>query len=172
MAVDAAAPLDSDDRCRLVGLWFTEHQAPLFRYLVRLLGDEERAADILQDTFVRALRALDMHSPPPNPAAWLYRIAANLTYDVLRRRRRLRWLPLSGTEHAPAFESNVALTESVRDCLARLRPNEAEALLLYEYAGLSCIEIAALSGEEATAVRMRLYRARTHFRKLYGQELT
>ncbi len=170
--MDAAAPLDSDDRCRLVGLWFTEHQAPLFRYLVRLLGDEERAADILQDTFVRALRALDMHSPPPNPAAWLYRIAANLAYDVLRRRRRLRWLPLSGTEHAPAFESNVALTESVRDCLARLRPNEAEALLLYEYAGLSCIEIAALSGEEATAVRMRLYRARTQFRKLYGQELT
>ncbi len=170
--MDAAAPLDSDDRCRLVALWFTEHQAPLFRYLVRLLGEEERAADILQDTFVRALRALDMHSPPPNPAAWLYRIAANLTYDVLRRRRRLRWLPLSGTEHAPAFESNVALTESVRDCLARLRPNEAEALLLYEYVGLSCIEIAALSGEEATAVRMRLYRARTHFRKLYGQELT
>ena len=170
--MDAAAPLDSDDRCRLVGLWFTEHQAPLFRYLVRLLGDEERAADILQDTFVRALRALDMHSPPPNPAAWLYRIAANLAYDVLRRRRRLRWLPLSGTEHAPAFESNVALAESVRDCLARLRPNEAEALLLYEYAGLSCIEIAALSGEEATAVRMRLYRARTQFRKLYGQELT
>jgi len=113
-----------------------------------------------------------MHSPPPNPAAWLYRIAANLAYDVLRRRRRLRWLPLSGTEHAPAFESNVALAESVRDCLARLRPNEAEALLLYEYVGLSCIEIAALSGEEATAVRMRLYRARTHFRKLYGQELT
>ncbi len=170
--MDAAAPLDSDDRCRLVGLWFTEHQAPLFRYLVRLLGEEERAADILQDTFVRALRALDMHSPPPNPAAWLYRIAANLAYDVLRRRRRLRWLPLSGTEHAPAFESNVALAESVRDCLARLRPNEAEALLLYEYAGLSCIEIAALSGKEATAVRMRLYRARTQFRKLYGQELT
>ncbi len=170
--MDAAAPLDSDDRCRLVALWFTEHQAPLFRYLVRLLGEEERAADILQDTFVRALRALDMHSPPPNPAAWLYRIAANLAYDVLRRRRRLRWLPLSGTEHAPAFESNVALAESVRDCLARLRPNEAEALLLYEYAGLSCIEIAALSGEEATAVRMRLYRARTQFRKLYGQELT
>ena len=170
--MDAAAPLDSDDRCRLVALWFTEHQAPLFRYLVRLLGEEERAADILQDTFVRALRALDMHSPPPNPAAWLYRIAANLAYDVLRRRRRLRWLPLSGTEHAPAFESNVALAESVRDCLARLRPNEAEALLLYEYVGLSCIEIAALSGEEATAVRMRLYRARTQFRKLYGQELT
>ena len=90
---------------------------------------------------------------------------------MLRRRKRLRWLRLSGDAQAPAFESGVAVAQSVRDCLARLRPKEAEALLLYEYAGLSCVEIAALSGEEPTSVRVRLYRARIQFRRLYKQEL-
>jgi RNA polymerase sigma-70 factor (ECF subfamily) len=171
MALDAATPLDSDDRRRLVAFWFMEYQSSLFRYLARLLGDEEHAADLLQDTFVRAFSAVDVRVPPPNPSAWLYRIATNLAYDVLRRRKRLRWLRLSGDAQAPAFESGVAVAQSVRDCLARLRPKDAEALLLYEYAGLSCVEIAALSGEEPASVRVRLYRARIQFRRLYKQEL-
>ncbi len=51
-------------------------------------------------------------------------------------------------------------------------PANAEALLLlYEYAGLSCAEIGALAGVEASAVRMRLSRARTKFRAMYKKEL-
>ncbi len=156
---------------QLVAQWFEAYQAPLFRYLVRLVGNEERAADLLQDTFVRALRAQGKPMPD-NPSAWLYRIATNLAYDALRRRRRLRWLPFRGDEQAPAFEGSVGTAQSVRHCLAGLRPAEAEALLLYEYAGLNCVEIAALQDEEASAVRMRISRARSKFRNLYKKELT
>ncbi len=46
--------LDTGDYHELVARWFEEYRAPLFRYLVRLVGNEERAADVLQDTFVRA----------------------------------------------------------------------------------------------------------------------
>jgi RNA polymerase sigma-70 factor, ECF subfamily len=172
MAAHSVVPLDTTDRGELVAHWFAEHQAPLFRYLARLLGDEERAADLLQDTFVRAFSALAAQAPPPNPAAWLYRIATNLAYDALRRRRRMRWLPLSGHERARSFEGDIATAQSVRDCLARLRPKDAETLLLYEYAGLTCVEIAALNGEEPPAVRMRVFRARERFRELYQKELS
>jgi RNA polymerase sigma-70 factor (ECF subfamily) len=109
--------------------------------------------------------------PPDNPSAWLYRIATNLAYDALRRRRLLSWLPLSSSERTPAFEGSVGTADSVRRCLARLHPRDAEALLLYEYAGLSCAEIGALAGVEASAVRMRLSRARTKFRAMYKKEL-
>ncbi len=171
MARDSALPLDTDDRSQLVARWFADYQTPLFRYLVRLLGDEERAADLLQDTFIRAFAALDAAAPPAQPAAWLYRIATNLAYDALRRRKRLRWLPLRAEEPAPPFESSVATAQSVRRCLARLRPKEAEVLLLYEYAGLTCVEIAALTGTAVPTVRVQVQRARARFRKLYHKEL-
>lgn len=170
MASGSATPYDMSDHYHLLSSWFEDYQAALFRYLVRLLDDQERAADLLQDTFMRALTALSAQPPPENPSAWLYRIATNLAYDALRRRRRLLWLPLSEREHAPAFEGSVATAQSVRRCLARLRPREAEALLLYEYAGLSCVEIAALTGDEPPTVRVRLHRARQQFRKLYEKE--
>jgi RNA polymerase sigma-70 factor, ECF subfamily len=169
-ALKATLPLSLSDPRELVADWFGQYHAPLYRFLVRLVGDEEQAADLLQETFLRALRALAVRAAPDSPSAWLYRIATNLAYDALRRRRRLRWLGLSGREPAPAFEPDVETTQAIRRCLSRLPAREAEALLLYEYAGLSCGEIAALSQETAAAVRMRLSRARQHFRDRYDGE--
>ena len=95
---------------------------------------------------MRVLEKSDL--TPQNPSAWLYRVATNLAYDQLRRRRRIRWLPFRGDEQTPSFEQGVANTESLRRCLARLPLAELEALLLYEWAGLSCAEIAAVSNVE------------------------
>ncbi|MCU0493068.1 MAG: RNA polymerase sigma factor, partial [Chloroflexaceae bacterium] len=80
----------------LVAGWFQELHPGIFRYLVRLLDDQESAADLTQETFIRALTALVNQPVPDNPSAWLYRIATNLAYDAMRRRNRLRWLPLTG----------------------------------------------------------------------------
>ncbi|MEM8531995.1 MAG: RNA polymerase sigma factor, partial [Chloroflexota bacterium] len=163
--------LNADDIRHLVAHWFAEYRVPLFRYLVCLLGDTESAADLLQDTFARALSRLAKQAPPNNPSAWLYRIATNLAYDALRRRNRLRWLPFRNHDLTTTIEDDIATAHSVRTCLARLGAKEAEALILYEYAGLNCIEIAGLVGVEAGAIRMRLYRARTQFRQHYQQEV-
>jgi RNA polymerase sigma-70 factor (ECF subfamily) len=146
-----------------------DYGTPLYRYLVRLVGDEESAADLLQDTFIQALKAL-ARGTPANPSAWLYRIATNLAYNALRRRRRFSWLPFLGTEPAPAFEGDVALAQAVRQCLARLKPQEAQALLLHEYAGLTSAEIAALTDETPSTIRTRLSRAYARFAALYEKE--
>ena len=164
--------LDVSERGQLLALWFADYKAPLFRYLVRLVGDQERAADLLQETFLRAHAALARGPTPANPSSWLYRIATNLAYDALRRRRRLRWIPLQQEYQAPSFEGDVATAELVRRCLARLRPKEAEALLLHEYSGLTYAEIAALAGEEPAAVRVRVYRACKRFCEFYEEEAT
>lgn len=162
---------DAEDRSGLIiAEWFTAYQGGIFRYLNRILGDEERAADLLQETFERALVALRRRPPPENESAWLYRIATNLAYDQLRRRRLLRWIPLSGFEPARPFEGDIDEVQAVRRCLAALRPREAEALLLYEYVGLSCVEIGALLDEPISTIRVRIHRARKSFRKHYGEE--
>jgi RNA polymerase sigma-70 factor, ECF subfamily len=164
-------PQDAIDRHTLIADWYGAYSTPLFRYLLRLVGDTERAADLLHDTFERAFNALRSQPPPDNASAWLHRIAAHAAYDALRRERRWRWLALGDHEVASAFESGVATAASVRACLARLKPPEAEALLLYEYAGLSCIEIGKLTGKDAATVRVQIHRARVRFRELYGKEL-
>lgn len=165
-----AASIGPTDRHRLITEWYTAYKASLAGYLLRVLGDEEQAADILHDTFMRAFAALDPHKPPEQPRAWLHRIATNLALNALRRRNRLRWLPLSGNERAPDMESQVVLGQTLRRCVAQLKPQDAEALLLYEHAGLTCIEIAALTGEPPLNVRVRLFRARERFRRLYEKE--
>lgn len=170
MIPQSAIAQDEERAGRLVAEWFETYQGGLFRYLNRILGDQERAADLLQETFERALVALRRRPPPENESAWLYRIATNLAYDQLRRRKRLRWLPLSGEEPARAFEGDVAEVQAVRRCLAALRPREAEALLLYEYVGLSCVEIGELLDVPASTVRVRIHRARRSFRTLYARE--
>jgi RNA polymerase sigma-70 factor (ECF subfamily) len=158
------------DRDQLVTQWFAEYQMPLARYLLRLLSDEDQAADVLQDTFLRAHLALAKQEPPDNPFAWLHRIATNLAYNALRRRMRWRWLRLSGHERTNAFEPHVATAQAVQRCLARLSPAAAEVLLLYEHVGLSCLEIAALRGQPAPLIRLQLQRARERFRQHYEKE--
>jgi RNA polymerase sigma-70 factor (ECF subfamily) len=162
--------MDTVDSRQHVAQWFADYQAPIFRYALRLVHDEERAADIVQETFLRALAALSTQPPPTNASAWLHRIATNLAYNTLRRQNRRPWLRLTGNEPAPRFEGRFATAQVVRHCLAHLRPKEAEALLLYEVVGLSCSEIAGLSGEKVEAIRMRISRARIRFSDLYEKE--
>lgn len=160
-----------DDQGRLITDWFERYSNGLYRYLTRLIGDEERAADLLQETFERALVSVRHRTQPENESAWLYRVATNLAYDALRRRRRLRWLPLLDTHPTPAFEDASGEVQAVRDCLAALRPREAEALLLYEYVGLSCVEIGELLDELPTTIRVRIHRARQSFRTNYERNV-
>jgi RNA polymerase sigma-70 factor, ECF subfamily len=170
MVAHVATSVESDSRRQLLTQWFTDYNAAIFRYLVRLLGDEEQAADILQETFIRALTALDAKPPPLNPSAWLYRIATNLTVDTLRRRSRWRWFLAQQRETTASFDNDVVTAQSVRHCLAGLSPRDAETLMLVHYAGFSATEIATLTGEDASTIRVRVHRARTRFRTLYEKE--
>lgn len=161
-----------DETCRqLLSDWFETYHAELFRYLLRLTSDEQLAADLLQDTYVRALVALPRIGIPDNPPAWLHRIATNLAMSSLKRRARWRWLRLTGAEPASGLATDIATADLVRRCLLRLRPAEVEALLLYEWVGLSCSEIAALNREQPSAVRVRLSRARARFSQWYEWEV-
>lgn len=164
------AAIETGDQRELIARWFVEYKTPLIAYLLRLVGDEEQAAELLQDTFVRALTACVPEDLPANPYAWLHCIATRLAYNALRRRNRLRWLPLVGDERAPDFEGRFVAADGVRRCLAQLAPRDAEVLLLYEYGGFSCVEIASLTGEAPNAVRVRVFRARQRFIRLYERE--
>jgi len=146
------------------------HQQPLGGYLFHLLGDRDLALDLTQDTFVRAYTALSATRPGLAIRPWLFRIATNLAYDALRRRRRIRWFPLGIVEHhhASGVEGQLEEREVVRMALARLHPVEQAVLILCTVERHSYVEVAASLSSSPDAIRKRLDRAKQHFRTAYA----
>ena len=146
------------------------HQQRLGGYLVHLIGDRELALDLTQDTFVRAYTALGATRPGLALRPWLFRIATNLAYDVLRRRRRIAWVPLSSAvDRARDDAAPIEEQELVRLALRRLRPGEQVVLVLCGIEDHSYAEAASALDSTPDAVRKRLTRAKEHFRAAYAE---
>jgi RNA polymerase sigma-70 factor (ECF subfamily) len=147
------------------------YQGPLFGYLLSFVGEREAAQDLLQETFLRAYRSIGELADTGTLRGWLYRIAHNQACSLLRRRRLLRWLPLSlGRDALPGPERAALASARVRETLAQIPPDQRAPLLLHLVAGFSYAEIAALLRLSEGAVRMRISRGRALFRAAYGEE--
>lgn len=126
---------------------FDEHYEPLFRYLVRLTGDADSAADATQEAFVRLVER-----PPQETQvrAWLYRVATNVVRDDRRVQRRRLELLRESPDRAPLSDqplnAEAALEvedrrTAVRNALDRLSARDRTVLLMREE-GFSHQEIA------------------------------
>jgi RNA polymerase sigma-70 factor (ECF subfamily) len=153
-------------------LVMTRYQAPLFRYLRGLVGDQEQARDLMQETFLRAYRSIGTLEDPGLLRSWLYRIAHNQAYSVLRRRRLISWLPLAFGQHVstPAPDRSAVEAARVEEALGRVPAQQRAPLLLHLVAGFSYAEIAQLLQVSEGTVRMRISRGRVAFRAAYGGE--
>jgi RNA polymerase sigma-70 factor (ECF subfamily) len=145
----------------------------LVRFLHRKVWDEERARDLAQEAFVRALQ-----HEPSKPRAWLFQVAANLAKDEARTViRRKKHLVLLKTE-AEVRESSLKGPDShldeqerwaaVRETLEMLSEKDREALLLWD-AGQSYTEIARQLDLAVGAVGTTLSRARRRLAEAYNE---
>lgn len=157
---------------------FQRYERPIYQFIYRMMGNAEDAGDLTQECFIRAYRALPQTSDDLNVSAWLHRIAANACLDLLRRRKRIRWLPwegqgqsdlpLNGHLDDPEREAIRNETQAlVQYVLSQMNPRHRLALILREYEGLSCEEIGEIMGLSRSAVKSVLFRAREEFRRIY-----
>jgi RNA polymerase sigma-70 factor, ECF subfamily len=151
----------------LAEIYRTTFQA-LVRFLYRKVWDAERAADLAQEAFARAL----VHKPE-NARGWLFVVAANMARDdarrAMRERRHLTLLKNepSAVSGEPEEEIDAADRHTrVRAALERLTPRDREVLLLWD-SGLSYDEIAAQTGLARGAVGTTLARARRRLVEAY-----
>lgn len=75
---------------------YAAHHAEIYGYLSRMVRDDELAADLAQETFIKAFRAFDTLIDRDRARAWLYQIAGRTALDELRRRRIVRFVPWTG----------------------------------------------------------------------------
>jgi RNA polymerase sigma factor (sigma-70 family) len=143
---------------------YKTHYPAVVRFLYRKIWDPDRAEDLAQEVFIRA-----MAHRPEKPRAWIFAVAANLARDearaAIRRKKHLTLLkddPIPFSTPEPSAEEAVELEERwerVAGALAELTERDREVLLLWD-AGLSYPEIAAQSGLAVGAVGTTLARAR------------
>lgn len=142
----------------------------LVRFLQKFVWDPERAADLAQEAFVRALR-----HKPGKPRAWLFQVSANLARDearaAIRRKKHLTLLkgemPANWDSVDPEriFEAREE-GRLVREALGRLVDRDRDALLLWD-SGASYAEIAKHTGLAKGAVGTTLARARRRLAEAY-----
>ena len=165
---------DLDSFNQLVVRW----ERPIYALAYRVIGREEEARDVAQETFLRAFRALGGFKGQAKFSSWLYRITLNLCRDWIRRERRtpivqapegVDIVELAGesepTESIEALVSRRELGRAVAKAMAALPEDQRTAIILKEYHGLTFQEIADLLDCPLSTVKTRLYQGLSVLRK-------
>ena len=153
----------------------TEYEKAVYAIAQRMTGNAEDAADMTQETFIKAYNSLSSFRGDSKFSVWLYRIANNVCLDFLRSKNRRPTVSLSAEDddgeetqldiadesQSPELLLESSLTrDAVRRGLDSLPPDYKQILLLREIQGLSYEEIAAALGIESGTVKSRIFRAR------------
>ena len=169
------------------------HQTGAYAVALRMLGDPDVAADVTQDAFFSAYRALGSFKGA-SFRAWLYRIVSNGCYDYWRAQKRRPTTSLEATldgerdgesgqggdAHLPASLIDASadpermvlraeVIEQIQGALLKLPPEQRLALILSDIQGLSYDEIARVMGTSLGTVKSRIARGRGHLRELLAR---
>ena len=137
----------------------------IYRLAYARTGSRADAEDIMQEVFVRLLRAGPDFADRAHARAWLLRVAANCANDWFRAPWRRREGPLTDSLPAPEHEDG-GVVEAVLTLPAKYRT----AVHLYYYEELSVAEIAKIMGKSEGAVKARLFRARALLRDMLKED--
>jgi RNA polymerase sigma-70 factor (ECF subfamily) len=165
---------DLDSFNQLVLRW----ERPIYALAYRVIGREEDARDVAQETFLRAFRALKGFKGQAKFSSWLYRITLNLCRDWMRRERRtpvsqapegVDIIEMAGegtpSESIEDLVGRHELGRAVGKAMALLPEEQRTAIILKEYHGLTFQEIADLLDCPLSTVKTRLYQGLSVLRK-------
>lgn len=173
----AEARRGSQEACRAL---VERHQHSVYNLVYRLVRDQGVAEELTQDSFVKALGALDGFDPSYRFVTWVLRIAHNTAIDYLRR-RRIPTVPIDGSEDQAPPESVLVdrtqrtplelaeqadLRRRLDWALSHLRPEYRRLVILRYLEDLSYEEIVAVVGLPLGTVKSHLHRARAELARL------
>ena len=160
------------------------YERPVFALLFRMVRDRELAEDLAQETFIKALNAIESYRPEFKFSSWIFKIANNAAIDHLRR-RELDTLSLDGSPHAETPEAMQAtalqiggrqespldaveareLGGMIEQAIGQLRPEYRSCILLRHVEGRAYEEIAEILNLPLGTVKTYIHRARNELRQ-------
>jgi len=163
------------------------YERPIFSLIYRMVRDRELAEDLSQETFVKALNAIESYRPEYKFSSWIFKIANNAAIDHLRR-RELNTLSIEGSPHAQTPEAMEAtalqiggkgetplahveaieLGGQIEEAIEQLRPEYRSCILLRHVDGRPYEEIAQIMDLPLGTVKTYIHRARNELRKSLG----
>lgn len=156
-------------------LLVTRHQRQVYRLCYRFVGNHEDAADLAQDAFVRAYRALPKFARTAAFTTWLHRITVNVCLNRLALRTP-KHEPLDESAAGPArmerADAAVIREERatrVRAAIGRLPAKQRATLILRAYHDLSHEEIAGIMGNSVGAAKANFFHALANLKKLLNE---
>jgi RNA polymerase sigma-70 factor, ECF subfamily len=152
---------------------YDRYREPIFRFAYRLLGSVEIAEDVTHDCFLSLIRKPENFRPErASLKTYLYAAARNLALKHFRNQGRETGLdevtqePRESPRRGPLRRLlDEELATHVKEAVFSLPPLQREALILFEYEGLSLSEVAEIAGTDVGAIKARLYRAREGLRR-------
>ena len=159
---------------RAFAIIVTTYEAPVFNYVLRMIGDRSLAEDLTQDVFLRIHHGLSAFSLRCRFTTWLFQVAKNRVVDELRARERRPQLSVLGEqselEVVDPPPERVELIDAVWRAVGCLNPDLRMALLLRDVVGLSYAEIADSLEITLATVKWRIYKAREEVQLALGRE--
>lgn len=155
---------------------YDRYSPKLYRYAVRLLGDETQAEDCVAETFSRFLRALQKGGGPrEHLQAYLFRIAHNWVTDQYRRHPPVPLDPDEPIEADSVTDPQTAadetfLQDQVRSAMLELTPEQRQVIVLKYLENWSNAEVAKAMGKPVGAVKSLQHRALAALRRLLDSE--
>ncbi|HEX5873299.1 MAG TPA: RNA polymerase sigma factor [Pyrinomonadaceae bacterium] len=153
---------------------YERYRQPIFRFAYRLLGSIEVAEDVTHDCFLSLIRKPEnFKAERASLKTYLYAAARNLALKHFRSTGREAAMeevaeePQESPKRGPLRRLlDEELAAQVREAVFSLPPMQREALILFEYEGLSLSEVAEIAGTDVGAIKARLYRAREGLRRI------
>ena len=159
-----------------------KHTPGIYRFVLRMVRDEQDARDITQEVFLRMIRSFKRYDPSYRFETWLYRIARNLCYDRGRKAKRWKFAFWSREEEESGLDPIQSLPDpgasaldqaldseqgsQIEEAIGKLKPAYREILLLFHYEDRSYQEIANILDIPMGTVMNRLYRSRQALKKI------
>jgi len=145
-----------------------EYSDRIFRFVLKSIGEQERAKDVVQDSYEKLWVNVEKIEYS-KAKAWLFSTAYNTMVDILRRDKRM--VSTHQPEIIEGYQSmpHSDLNEVLHSCLDKLPENRKSVLLLRDYEGYSYKEIAEITGQSESQVKINIYRGRMSLRKMIGK---
>lgn len=177
--VETSQPQDLIEKAKLgdreaFGELVALHQHEVFTLAVRLVRDRDLAADVSQDAFIRAWRAMPKFRGDAKFSTWLHRITVNTAWTLKAKRDRVRLDPLDAMVAEPQATTldpvrageAASASPKIEEALMALTDSIRAVVVLKDVYGWTHAEIADHLGVSVTAAKVRLHRGRKELRQL------